>query len=748
MRGFLKNLFYSPKHDTPRRKRTTRVLRAVVAAVLCVCVMGFGVYALFSTSVTSRSNSVAANATYQLDVKIDKTVAGETAAFVTDGAATLTAPYTAAFNAADVGDDAVYTATLTYHAGNQAPTGYCVITVTEGETVSVYYTPQITADTSFTFDITVLSQATVTFAPHWGEAANYADELAQAQLLAAGAGVTVGSEYAVFTPKFAQHEDFLYRVGNRNAVCLGDLFTARPGYGKTGVTAADVKVTVTGLDEETSVYQANVAVEADAADWTKTALRFVNNEQGDTMYYEGPVTVAVQETASGRVCELALEVVAGQNVTDYAQLKAFAEAEQTVPAVMLADVTMEQNGQLALQNATVYGNGFTLNAANGLARYAEEENGQPVYNGTLATNYLVALTDCTVDHWTVIGPVLTAYESDTTKENNFPVVLTAGDTLITNSLIANGAAPVRVNGGTLRLQNTLLQGGRLANLDVRSGHVSLADVTTVNQAQNGTSPVGMGVLIDAAATVQNTSLVINGAFTQYNSITAAQAQAMPGEAVQAAAGALFAAEQAAWQYTVTAENQPDVIWAGTGVVSLSAAVGQTQISDNRAPAAQYVGKAIEGGYVYAPKAAAPQEAPAELSAAPVQAPIAPTVEWNDDRVQDGALQLTVTEGESITWDPTAVAVWKAGRRLPCVVTARGEEVTGALTLNAAEVFTVQVEYDDPRQYGADGKPTGQSVAYSKVVTVTVTERARPAQAAAPRQSQQPEPVVTPTDVVA
>ena len=243
--------------------------------------------------------------------------------------------------------------------------------------------------------------------------------------------------------------DFLYRVGNQNAVQLSSLFN---------VGTRIVTVTVT-----------NVAGNAFAT-VTDTSIQFSGT---------GVVTVTLSTddcTCGECVTELRLEVVDAKNITS-------AESATANSVVLLNDAGF---GSLEVSGGyTLFGNGFTLTCGSDSA--------------ALDMGYaFVTLNNGTLDNVQIVTPnfdYAVLYKSNMTDSGNrsettdrtryFNVksgVMVSGNSQILNSRISGARAAVNVTAGNCVIDNSRIELGAVASLLIGAANsVTLRDVTLVQK---------------------------------------------------------------------------------------------------------------------------------------------------------------------------------------------------------------------------------------------------------------------------
>jgi len=510
-----------------------------------------------------------------------------------------------------------------------------------------------------------------------------------------------GSLHDVFASNFTGN--FLYRVGNKNAVSLGTLFK------ENGVEIHDshVKVTISGGQ---AVYTAN------AEDWTQGTLQFSNT---------GLVTITIQDDTYSNVTTLNLEVVAATNVTKYSELK-------NQPSVLLNDVTMSNNGALYISGgATLYGNGFTLDCTNGAY----------TGSGSVSENYVIELVDAHLDNVKVIGKVYTQYGAQASNDYNRALVVSKGNSSVTNCYLSNTASPIRLVEGSLNVKGTTVKGGNFANIDVRNGHLTLEDVITINQAlsndkaEDGTTVIGLGVVVfyenvDPALT----SVTIKGTLSQHNHISSND-KFTHDYATQ------FVNQMMTGDYAEYRTEINGVKWVNTGIIALTDGVVPV---DNRTDKAGYAGKAVsfvnKDGYVYTvkPTQESTDSNVPEYSTSG-QGAIAPTYSFDyttknyvakTDNSNDycyyenGKVLIAMDQGDTFEWDPFILTATKNGKTLAYTVAMNGTTYASGqkITFNTSDDYVVTYTYTDEDNYTVSdtGELIATDVTYTKTVNISVS----------------------------
>ncbi len=508
----------------------------------------------------------------------------------------------------------------------------------------------------------------------------------------------------MFAKKFTN--DYLYRVGNVNAVKLGYLFDAAEGM---SVDSKTVNVTVTKLVDGTDVAYTYTK---DSSDWKNSTIKFEGT---------GPVLVSISDISLET--NLSLEVVNAANVTTYGELK-------NITSVLLCDIEMTSNDQsYYISNATLYGNGFTFDVSKGK------------YKGDiLSSNYLVYLTNANIDNIKIVGAVYTQYGATVSSSYNNATVLSSENSTIKNSYISNCASPVRLKDGNLEIINSTLKGGNFANLDIRNGNVTLENVTTINQvdsndkSSDGKTVVGFGIVAYYENVLDTTTITINGNLNQYNNLKETDVEYLLDPQAKILFDKMFDTSFNEFIYTNGSEK-----WVNAGVISMSNDVGQNNIIENRKDH-NYKGKTATltgiNGYVYTTVAAAPASAPEYISVG--NASVAPSYSFDFTSknyiaktegsnkycyAENGKVLVSFDEGDSIIWDTSILTVTKLGNNLDYTVSVNGTDYTGKqITFDTTGDYAVKYTYTDPYNYklDADGNVVSYSETYTKTVNVSVS----------------------------
>ena len=331
-------------------------------------------------------------------------------------------------------------------------------------------------------------------------------------------------------------------VGNNNPITFADLFAMRDSSAKPGsnyvlvifedASVAEQYMMDAALRDRVSMgsgeFKVNLNEISLAGTGINTEIQFVGVSGEAT-----PIYMAVYEkTGEGddaqylRMSEdIRVNVVDGYNVRKYSDIEAlFATKDGAVTddhliknknIVLLADIKEVTSGTyFKLDTATLYGNLFEMNVSN--ARN---------------TNSIITITNATLRDVEIIGKVFSTFALQTGDAWGAPVVRATGTSFITNSYIAHGRSPLRVE-GTITVSDLVLFGGRYCNVDLVSGTLMIAGkLTTVQQqvtADDGKAVIGIGISAWFTDGVAQTIQFAEGAeLIQYNFLSENMANNLP-----------------------------------------------------------------------------------------------------------------------------------------------------------------------------------------------------------------------------
>lgn len=493
-----------------------------------------------------------------------------------------------------------------------------------------------------------------------------------------------------FASKF--EGNFLYRVGNKNTVSLGTLFKAVEGQ-SIGENVTAMIETVSG--NAAGTYTSN-------ADWTQGKIQFTGT---------GVVKVTITDNDYCTPTVLQLEVVNATNLISATGTTSGGDM------VLLCDVNTAT--YVNYWNCTLYGNGFTYSLKGAPTAYNSKQG-----HGILITK------NATLDNLVIVGDVYNSYGAYSTQDYYNAAVDVVGDTIIQNCYISGCAAPVSTRANAT-ITNTTLYGGTVANLIIKSGTVTLNDVTTANY-DDGRSLVGMGIVIHSDAT-ESAKLVLNGTLTQYNFID--ESKTPTDSYAKELHKAMFGTGCSQYHFGSQPNRQ-----VNAGIISLTALFNAEDITDNASTG--YVGTSVTvsgvNGYVYTqPNTSGSvnngynQETDGNVSSTQGTVPPSYSFDYTNKNYQakqegsndycyeeNGKVHISMDEGDTFNWDTSILTVTKAGQTLSYTVEMNGVDYTGkSIAFNAADDYVVTYTYTDENNYGKDGN--GNLTTYSKTYTQTV-----------------------------
>lgn len=519
--------------------------------------------------------------------------------------------------------------------------------------------------------------------------------------------------YNEFETVFEHTDEFLYRVGNGNTVKLGSLFGVE-ATGDAAVASADVNIGVYSVDGDTSVCgtvsnsyllsdsTAKCVYSKDSSDWTKSTLKFTG---------EGPVVLTIAD-GEGRVCYLNLEIVNANNATT-------ATSASSTNIVLLNDVS---TNSLSVNNKkTLYGNGFTIDCSNS--------------NVTTQHN-IVSLSNGTLNNVKIIGPKYNNAAVYWSDSNYIHTVSASGSSYIYNCYIAYSRAPLQIldtAGGTTTVENSVFDGGRYCNIFVKSGNISLHNVTTINQPRltdNGNLRVGYGIVIGEEAS--GTTIQATGYLKQYNWLgkntdkdyCVGDNSANNSNTTMAT---LFSNMYSkASEYTASYNGDT---YINTGILCLKDTVQRATGNALSEYAYKTISVGGYSGWVMTENGQTSFNASESLKyysstsyESSQQIPTVPDFNWNyPSSYKDGAINISFDTSSSVDFDPYFLSVTKYGIPLDVSVSMNGVNYTGNnISFSSAGVYTVYYTITDPYNYSNELVSSERT--YSKTLTVNVTEK--------------------------
>lgn len=474
-----------------------------------------------------------------------------------------------------------------------------------------------------------------------------------------------------FETVFKNTQKYLYRVGNANAVSLGKLFSAKEG--KT-VESAEVEFEVTALEgNATADYSKN------ETDWTLSTLKFSNT---------GTVKLCIKENS--KTAQLYLEVVEGKNVS------VFSDLDSSNNNVLLGNIKITQNGYFNVTK-TLFGNGFTFD----------------ISGGRNANEGIIYLSGGTLDNLNIVGEVYTTYAETMYSEYSSAAVRTSGTSKITNCCISNCRSAVRVYDGKLTVENSVLLGGRYANMEIFGGDVKLKNVTTVNMSDTKNKVLGLGIVFDGSGG----SLEADENFVQYNWVKESDNQYIPEKTqLQTYFNQMFGYTDFVYEYS--GEK-----YVNTGIISVTSDVSASDITGLPK---DYASQTVSSATVFTVKKTSAEKyfsngVPSFGEwQAEKQGIYSPKETWTYPQIYNsdsGKLLAVFTEGETFEFNPNFLSVSKHGKSLDVSVSMDGADYTGKnIKLDKSGEHILTYTYSDPYNYNASAEKD-KTVTYTKTLAL-------------------------------
>ena len=536
--------------------------------------------------------------------------------------------------------------------------------------------------------------------------------------------------------------DFLYRVGNQNAVALGSLFKA-----KDGAKIGTVSVTVETITGASGTYTSN-------ATWTNGTIQFNGT---------GVVKVTITDNDYCTPTVLFLEVVDATNVTGLS-------GTLSGNVVLLNDCGL--SSLTVSGRNTVFGNGFT-------ATYTG--NGQYLRNG-LKQGVVTVSENGTLDNLKIkasIYPSAFMYYGPTqlgeyVQQDSNPTdiegiryyyqlsaVAVSGNATISNCYIYGGRTNIFVNTGDVTIKDTILECGTVANVQIQSNAshtITLENVTTIQYQVNPTldNPetskddtqnvmLGAGILV-GPETSENPKIVLNGEFKQYNWVTADDENAVSTDTTKMIInGAL---NKTAYNHTVNGKTASNlgIIYMNTYTASVENKTGLPYVLGNVTLTANIGISASVDGQVYSVQGASGTQIYGDYENADrstVNGLYKPQFKYDSTLggqyiEKDSGDEHLYREGDTIyvlfpSGDTKEVDLAKlvnivkyTGQDLQLVIAVKDEngndiDVTdGKVSLSSGGKYTVTYKVTDALFHDNDGNTISKSIDYTWSITIDVS----------------------------
>lgn len=502
-----------------------------------------------------------------------------------------------------------------------------------------------------------------------------------------------------FEHLFVNHEKYLYRLGNANAIKLTSLF-------KNDNPGNNVTLTIYDLAKKSGSDRVEIA--ESGTGFTAIYPKTLNNTTWSTgtIQFSGEGVAIIRLENSKGFVELLVEVVNGKNITLSSELSG------SVNNILLNDISIEDGKTFTLNSEkTLFGNGFTFDITKGSTL------SDPSHHG------VITLNDAMLDNTKVIGKVYTEYV-DKADTNYFMAAVNAkGNSVISNSYISNCQVAVRVSGESLLLENTTLYGGRFGNMQIRAGVVTLKNVTTINGSfikEDVQNAIGAGILIYEESP-KTSKIIVEGELIQYNWINKDDAQYLPS-----LASSFFSKSFTDNSYKIYRSTYEGVTYVNVGILNFNENIK----SDNMVMPTYYstisVSAAGKTGWMYSQNV---ETKPfTGINQLPEWSPSAqgvykPVFKWSyPSEYIGGLITITFKDGETYTFDPNFLSVTKYNEDYDVFVSIDGVDYTDKkITFDQSRETTITYTVNDKYNYDVSGNAS--TISYEFTIDLYVIEQA-------------------------
>ena len=521
--------------------------------------------------------------------------------------------------------------------------------------------------------------------------------------------------------KFPNTDKYLYRVGNQNTIVLGSLFGAIGDF-----SISDLKIELTGSDNVTSTYTEN-------DDWTKGTIKFEGT---------GVVTVTAS-CKGGNPISLKLEVVDAVNATTSAEIGANIT---TTDVVLLNDVS---GGFTLTSGHALFGNGFKVTCS-GDGSYR---------SAALSYAFITVEGGATLDNVQVycdIFPESYMYTSEMKagSDGRYPygysaVIVTSGT--VSNSYIYGARNNILVTGNAT-IENTVLECGSLANIQIKGSNantVILNNVTTIqyqttSKYDTSKKVLGFGVIVGDNESESNPTIKLLGDLKQYNWVTSDDTSVSNAYAKSAIEAAL---KVSTYQHTINGTTAVNI-----GIAFLNSKTATIVDERTNKETIPYdlntISMSISGvsvnGQVYSitnsginGQERCDATADGVLPYQPTKNGIArPSIQYADANdaievkfdydkfIYSIRIDLDNISGGNYTLNFSNISIVKNGQKLSCKIMDENGNVinsSDSITFNQLATKTYTIEINDNQIYSADGELTGEAAVYSYPLVINSTK---------------------------
>lgn len=503
------------------------------------------------------------------------------------------------------------------------------------------------------------------------------------------------------------HDEMLYRVGNKNNIAVSSLFTK-------GQSKEDIDPSKVSFEWENAQDYFTVAVthtpaanpKSEPEVWMQASLQFSGEGVGTLwLKYNGVRTLGLD-----------LEVVDAKNFESSLNFNA-----KDQNAVLLNDIPT--SGRLSVSGGhTLYGNGFTVTDGR---------------TDTSNTTAFCTLSDGTLDNVHIKGQEYPSLVTSGTENQYYSACtkIVGEKNYIYNSHISGCREAILMQADTY-MYNSLVSGGTMSNITVAGGKLTMTDCMTSPSLNDGALN-GLAVMITNASS----HLTLNGTFRQYNWATTND---IPSD-YQTVLKSVY--DDSTYAYSTGGKKYINVgiLCMSTGT-NFDINTAKTIISDNTGNDYGYVGKTVLGntGTCYMPKAASVTDGTIRLTSyeLPGQSPTLSKRDFNIENEPKNPNYKEMTDTNSsfcvydkstdsvkisyngtsgYEWDPMILDASKYGKHFDYTVSMNGVDYTGRkITFSQPGNYTVEYRFTDSEYYSENNADLQQgSIDYTETVNITV-----------------------------
>ena len=327
-----------------------------------------------------------------------------------------------------------------------------------------------------------------------------------------------GSAFKIASNADVSKYGIVFTVGTVQPIKLGTLFALDNG------TPGDVVVTWANIGS-TSSTPTPFALSKNGA-WTEWEI---------TPQTAGEFKFAISDGGEPR--ELTVKVISGAyNVATVEQWKTASGKICLLADIAFGEVNVDNSTNTNYVKAVTYinGNYHIIDAT----QFTSTTYGGDYYNGKL-----ISISSGTIEKLVINGPVYPAAwtsaginkgSSNGNGKNIASGIIMTGTATLKDSYVSGFSSPIRVNGGTVTLQNSVLDGGAKANLYANSATMSIdfIDMTTIQRRGGYKSTTGSGTVLGSSLYIDEkavATITFSGDTRQYNWVTKSDGSSFSGQ---------------------------------------------------------------------------------------------------------------------------------------------------------------------------------------------------------------------------